>query len=636
MMKNKKQLNNSKYYEVLENYNIQPSSSRNLELKSAKIPFKICFKLAFKNIWKKKFRYLIMLIVCTISLAFLSFTIELNGDKLKQNIFTMIENGYQYTEIKKYIPSNDSSDYYAKYNYGELDNNSYDIIKENLPELTLHKYKNVSIDYAGYYIENKNYFYTGTINTLIEYDETNTYKLLAGRTPKKGTKEIMITDYLISAFKYFNLVPSYNNYEDYLGIYLDLSYYTNYQVVGIIDTNFEKWEKFSRLSKIDDTLKDNYSYTNDFKMMNAVILNEDYFNIEKNTTKDYFNVSSSFALKYIIPENDNSSGKYKSEIDIFTSGRFYSTTVIKNKTNLITPTYINFENKGDINFIQAPKSKFPTSDSEIVLPMYLLNNVYGVEYDFYRQNDLYNIYMKYLYGKEIIIEMTSNEGKTFTKSYTVVGLTNSSYFIMSDNELNNITNKVIGTQESIMVELPDDPNKALTLFKKAYNLKDDAKGIPGYVINVWEYKNDIEAYEVDPFINILSKGGLFVFTVFTIGIMWTIISIEIVDSKKEIGILRSIGLSGTKVSLIFIIQTLFVNLIAYGFAVALATKFIPLYNSTIKDELGKIILYMYTVTYRTPVYLLIFVLIITIVSTILPLIKIMSQKIIDVINEREK
>ena len=41
-------------------------------------------------------------------------------------------------------------------------------------------------------------------------------------------------------------------------------------------------------------------------------------------------------------------------------------------------------------------------------------------------------------------------------------------------------------------------------------------------------------------------------------------------------------------------------------------------------------------TYRSPLYLGLFVLIITIIATFVPLIKIMSQKIINVINEREE
>ena len=53
------------------------------------------------------------------------------------------------------------------------------------------------------------------------------------------------------------------------------------------------------------------------------------------------------------------------------------------------------------------------------------------------------------------------------------------------------------------------------------------------------------------------------------------------------------------------------------------------------DGLGEIHLSMYTLTYRSPLILAIFVLVITLFSTILPLIKIMRKKIIDVINERD-
>lgn len=634
----KKNLNNNDYISVLESYNVNDNIERTLKLKKAKIPLGICLKLAFKNIWKKKFRYLIMLIVCTISLAFLAFTIELNGDPLRQNVYTMVENGYQYTEIKKYVPVEDKSDFYAKYNYGDLPADSYDIIKKGVPELTLHKYEDVNISYAKNYSENKNYFYTGSINTLIEYDETNTYNLLAGRTPTKGTQEIIITDYLVAALKYFDLVPNYNNYEDYLGIYLDLNWNKNYQVVGIIDTNYEKWVKFSRISKIDDTIKDNYSFTNDFKMMNAVILNPEYFAIEQAPTGDSLRLSSTNGFNFLltIPENANSNGEYAVDNNIFTSCVFMSSTVAKESISLNTPEYRDYYNQTNIS---APKSTYPTKDNEIVLPMHVMEQIYNFTYSYYGNNRkiLFDSYMNYVYGKEFKLEIVStNSKKSFTKYFTVVGLTRSETFILSDNTLKELKQQLIGSTESIMVELPKDPAKALSLFKKAYNLRDINEGIPGYVINVWVYQSDIKSYEVDPFINIMSKGGLFVFTIFTIGIMWTIISIEIVDSKKEIGILRSIGLSGTKVSLIFIIQTLFVNLLAYGLAVKVANEVIPMYNSTITDELGKIILYMYTPTYRTPVFLLIFVLVITILSTVLPLIKIMSQKIIDVINEREK
>ena len=100
--------------------------------------------------------------------------------------------------------------------------------------------------------------------------------------------------------------------------------------------------------------------------------------------------------------------------------------------------------------------------------------------------------------------------------------------------------------------------------------------------------------------------------------------------------MRSIGLSGLKVSLIFVIQMFFVNLLAYGASIPLAKLAIDNYGSNITDPLEKVKLSLYTMTYRSPLYLGLFVLIITIIATFVPLIKIMSQKIINVINEREE
>ena len=615
-----------KYVQVLEEKQLDSSSTREIELKKAKIPFKTVLKLAIKNLWKKKFRYLVMLLVCAISLAFLSFTIELNGDPLRQNVFTMVENGYHYTNIKRYVPLEQQDDYYSKYNYGDLPENSYSIIKEGVPELTLHKYEEVEINYAGAYLENKNFFYTGSINSIIKYDSTNTYRLLAGRVPKENTQEILITDYLIASLKYFKLVPSYDNYEDYLGMYLDLNWRHNYKVVGIIDSNYEKWVKFSRISDVDSSIKDNYSFINDFKMMNAVVLTKDYFKLESKPKGSYLRFvehTINLTLKAPYAEHELS----PVSLNVMSS-------VVAQDSSLLTPYSRNESGWYCIN-----ESKMPSSDDEIVIPLYVIEKMFNFKTYGYSNNRLLFSYFNYeTYGRPFILNITSYDGNiTYSKEFKVVGISSESEkFIVTENALSEIESIFFAGYESVMVELPEDPEKALQLFNKAYNLRDEEKGITGYIINVWAYRDDIDSYEVDPFINIISKGGLFVFTVFTIGIMWTIISIEIVDSRKEIGILRSIGLSGVKVSLIFILQTVSVNLIAYAVAVRLAQWFIPLYNSQITDTTGKVILYMYTLTYRTPVFLLIFVLVMTISCTVLPLLKIMRQKIIDVINEREK
>lgn len=580
------------------------------EFKSAHIPFRLCFKLAIKNMWKKKFRFLAILLICGISLAFLSFTIELNGDKLRQNVYTMIENGYQYTDIKQHIPLDKDAikkDYYNKFNAVELSENSYQKIKHDIPELNVHCYEHVTIDYAGKNAENATFFYPGKIQTIIQYDSSNSYQLLAGRLPKENAKEILITDYLVAAFNHFNVMVNNGTYYDYLYKYIDLNLEKDYQIVGIINTNYEKWLHLTnpQITEINPEEKENYSFLNDFVVMNSIVIPNPYFNKEK--------VDLSGNLVFTKNGVNRSEWLLTSETD--TDIRTYNPDELVFRKDGLGIAYRYSYFYGVV----------PTQDNEIAIPKQWVKPLFDIEFGNIRRNDWENK----IRGQKISLTLTSADHiHTVTKEFTVVGIVNSeSKCLVTESLYNELQNTFSQTIERVLTELPTNPTNAYKLFNKAYH--------KGYVINVWAYQEDIESYMVDPFISIVSKAGLFVFAAFTMGIMWTIITIEIVDSKKEIGILRSIGLSGIKVSFIFIIQTLIINILAYILSIFLAKYAIEWYNVGITDQLNVISLYMYTITYRTPLYLFLFVILMTLISTCLPLYKIMSQKIIDVINERE-
>lgn len=583
-----------------------------IKFKAAHIPLRVCLKLALKNIWKKKFRFLVIIIICCISLAFLSFTIELNGDKIRQNTYTMIENGYNYTTIKKASPiKTKNNSIYDKYSSTELSLNSYSTIKKELPELVIHKYEDIDYHYAKNDDDISTEFFTGHISTLIEYDSSNSYTLLAGRLPKENSKEILITDYVVEAFNYFNTFFENGTIYDYLGKYLDLNIEKGYQIVGIVKTNFSNWYSYTGFQNVDIDYEDkrNYAFYNDLKMMNAIIITSSYFTIEKQNISGNITFTSN-------EENRSTWIVNASTSNIQKNYRPISLTFRKDDLSI----YIRRNYRYDYTTF----GNVPKNEDEIAIPFSWAEEIYGYN----PTTDGYDKWQYNILNSNITIAITpSHNNSSFSKTFKVVGIINSDDKVLVHKDVYDTLKDYTQENEKIITELPKNGNKAYNLFKKAYK--------KGYVINVWEYRTDIDSYTVDPFINIISKAGLIVFVAFTIGIMWTVITIEIVDSKKEIGILRSIGLSGIKVSIIFIIQALFVTLIAYGFSIFLAKYVISVYNSGITDELNLISLYMYTLTYRTPVYLLIFVILITFISTCIPLYKIMSQKIIDVINERE-
>lgn len=586
---------------------------RNLYLQKAKTPYKTIFKLAFKNMWIKKLRYLLIFIISTISLVFLSFAIELNGDKLYQNVYTTVNNNVTYTDIYQYHPTEStekSNDFYAKYEMGELMNGAYNAIKQFAPDITMHKYQSVSINYSKYNIEKYNFLYKGTIDTVIYFDPTNTYNLLAGQLPNVEAPEILITDYLLDAFKHFGIVDINTNIYNIINKHIDLGYNVSFKVVGVIGTNYNKWHHLSRLPKsyvLDTYDKSMQGFSYDFLVMNSIIVGSKYYN-------------------YIQTDS------------------FQNSKITINNFELQESALVSYENQAIL------LGNAPSTANEILIPFSLAERMLNFTYPWWaNRNDAERLYylesniLNSSSDRYLNVSTSCNKIETETGSFEVsangsfkiVGVTSSRDFVLSRKGFDSyneavMTSKSSNDDEKIIIELPKNPAKALSQFNKLYNT--DYR----FIINVFNYKDTIESYNVDPMIEFASTGGLVVFALLAIGIMWTIISIEIVDSKKEIGIMRSIGLNGFKVSLIFIIQALFVNILSYLASLPLANEVIKWYGSTITNSLNEIELSMYTLTYRSPIILFVFIISITLISAFIPLIKIMSKKIINVINERDE
>lgn len=599
------------------NPSLASTNVEKLELKKASVPLKTSIKLSLKNVWKKRFRFLVMTIICALSLAFLSFTLELSDDKLRQNIYTAVDAGYTYTTIQKATQLPDDyikTSFYDDYIGNSLPLNSYELIKDEYPELTVHQYQNVNINLVGLDDERADNFYRGVVEYLVKYDDTNNYQLVAGREPVDGAHEILITDYLASMFMYYNLYGEVNSINDYIGKYIQLSSSSYYKITGIIEADYQKWSSFSKEENVDTSYKLNYPYANHYKMMNAIYLTTSDFNVEKTLNNpsavklnDYM---EDFVIKYSTNSADVKEYQFTTDEQILIQ--------------------VQWQRWGRL--IKQNIGRMPASENEVVIPLDLARTLFtGISLNIGNAQLFYNEFLTYINNKTITLSIINNTtGETENKEYKVVGLTNNTNTIMTvDQSINNLFQFFNEQNEFLMAELPSDKVEAYNLFQKVYDNGD------GYILDVWAYRNDIDSFTIDPFIDLLSKVGLFVFAVFTIGILWTIITIDIVDSKKEIGIFRSIGLSGFKVSLIFIFQTLIVCLIAYGISLFAGNYAINLYNSTLMDDLNLIHLSMYMMTYRSPIFLIIFLAVITTVAMFVPLYKIMSQKIIDVISERD-
>ena len=399
-----------------------------LELKKAKVPLKSCLKLSLKNMWKKKIRYLVMFIICALSLTFFSVTIELNGEKLRQNVFTMIENGYRYTDIYEHVELTKDEikeNEYNKYAYTALSGNSLVKIKDSVNNITIHEYKPVSIYYNELNIENANYFYTGYINSIIRYDESNNYELVAGRLPKEDTKEILITDYLVAAFEYFNMYPSCNNIYDYLNIRLNLVHHEDYVVVGILKTNYTQWTHFATVETIEVDNKENYSFTNDFIFMNSVILTGKYFDIEKigkssamgfnNSNTGASNSTARWTFSIKDPSNPSKTKSYGYLVE---DGTQTKTSYAVSSTNLDLIKKNEWDN--------STFGRYPQNENEIVISYRLISQLFGYNWTYtggeYRSWDEYRNHRDWwaqINGTQITLTLTgyANNPQNYEKTY---------------------------------------------------------------------------------------------------------------------------------------------------------------------------------------------------------------------------
>ncbi len=583
-----------------------------LKLTKVSTPIATSIKLAFKNINHKKFRFILMTLICALSLAFFSFTIELNDDPIRQNVYTSVDNNYLYADLleKSELPEDYvKNSIYDDYIGTQLPNNSYETIKEKIPSLTVHEYKNVSVNYADHSSQVDSFF-TGELSYLTKFDSRNSYKLLYGRTPVEGKKELMITDFIAESFIRMNYLQEAKSYSDFIGRYIKVATDDYYKIVGIIDTNFEKYTHFSKQEMIDDTSKLNYAFFNEYKMMNTIYLCNDDFLKESNV---------------ISKKIDLTDVTYNVQLRSKTSSSINNSIVVTD--DLEVKSVISDRKDENGAFISRNIGRSVNHDNyEIVVPYNVLVNLFGLTSREPTSYQEYNRSWSRL-NKNIKLSVSNNVGDVETIDVTIVGVTqlNSNYISVS-NKVMEFLFQNISNSSYLLAEVSQFEDDAYDQFLTAYE--------EGYILDLFAYRADIDSYEISPFVNLLSKAGLFVFAVFTIGILWTIISLDIVDQKKEIGTFRSIGLSGFRVSLLFIFQTLIVSIISYVIALFVGNYAINIFNSTIYDTENIIHLSMYMMTYRSPIFLLVFLLVITSLALFLPLYKIMSQKIIDVINER--
>jgi len=570
------------------------------ELERVSVPFKTTVKLAIKSMVRKRIRFLAMAIITGISLAFLSFMLELRDDPLKQNIHTSVNNGYVYAEIRKKreirgTGNGSSGDYYDQFYAVAPPLGEYDIITTLFPDYNIHHFKTTQIDLAGMAIENNDFFYKGSITSIVRYRNENRFDLLMGRIPTTGEKEVLITDYVASMLIHYRKIPGVETFFDLVNRRIDLNVHSQYKIVGILRTNFEKYTHLSNLGYSPVQERTYLAYESDFRFMNSIVIPDPFFTDE-----------SDFITPNVTMTRDNTASIYLNN-DYYTFLKLY-------------------DNSRDVPDLLY--GRLASSPGEVVIDGALAKNLFAPRLNLNSPGSLFNDWRWRINNQTItlLINPINDLSAKIEVTLRVVGMTASGGMGLHTFDYDEAYTRIIQSSEEIITELPKNGFDAHKMFLSL--AKED------YILDVWAFRELIDTFSIDSFILLASQVGLFVFATFSIGILWTIITLEIVDSKKEIGILRSLGLGGRKVSILFVFEVVVIGLIALAFAYFTSNHAIETFNNTLYDDFRLINLTMYTRNPLSILYLAGFLFITSGLAIFFPIFQISKQKIIDVINER--
>lgn len=563
---------------VIEDKQINKISTSNsigqLQLDCKKLNIRESFSLANKITYKKRKRLLFLIIFSIVSL--LTFSVGLNfslldTDKVAFN--TYIDNEVQEVIIDEPRGCNNG-----------LSDGLLDTLIESYPGMTFSNiYKLIATDAFNFFNllmePNYNYdnferFYMTDISYLSIVDSYEGNLLFGSKTLENN--EIMITDYQANVLKYYSTID-FKELSELEGYTINMNGH-DIVIKSIIDTDYEDY-----LNYVND----------DFSMTN-------YKDLE-------YKVNHQFTTIYM---NEHTFSLLSIPID--TKG----IKINGEDERIISKTF--FERNSNIEVI----GELPNAGNEIVIPY---------KYYYESMSEFTEEELATFIGNGIELSLSNEDGDlSLTKMYKIVGIFNSynESIILSNEEMYNVS-RDLGGQNDI-----ESKKLIMAKFSNAEESINFLEFIDNSELVLKSYISDNIMWATN-FVNILSRLvlytsiGLFIFAILLI---YYFVSTNIEDNMNVIGVLRSLGGTRKDVFIIYVIKNFVLSfLISIGTIVflCLANMYLNNYINATLSDINIIYLNPLTVPVVLFMSLLLFI-----VSSTIPQIKLWRKSLIDIIYGR--
>lgn len=579
----------------------------------AHIKLSECVKMAFQNFKRKKNRFIALILISIASL----YLFSLGWLFSTINVPSIVANNSNDLNLPiSYIYSPNKEGYY----------NSKNVITEE-ERLNLEEKNGVKFSYSiptiVYYAnpsgDSSSIFAMNYFSGMVEVEDAKELNFkVEGKSNPTGN-EILITDYAASELIRNGYVGKkggvlstlfLNENSEILNTSIALitndGNYRYFEIVGIIDTDFEKYQHL-----ISKNLTAAYL---DNESMNFQILKDNVYSM--------IYVGNDFIQNNAVLTNQYFQG------DIYINFEFIYNEYIYDNSFIFNYESKNVENNlikklEDVDAYEVKWGKIPEilEDNQIILPYsYVANYVDG----YYESID---DFMSQVNVKDFTYEKYSDYGTAshlISENIEIVAVVDygnsyygESYLVVSDELYSTFINKVHSVQFTDLVfALPASKDVAQNLLISLYEAGYDI----GSVVEVDSMVEDL----VDVIGPILMGVSIF-FALFAFLIVFNFISASVKSRKKEVGILRSMGARNKDILKIFGTE-----IFIMGVIITLIT--LIFINSTISG-INEIIAGIISLTIFKELFIFLVCLLFLIIASIIPLIRILKHNPIDAIRK---
>lgn len=634
---------------VSDTKKVVSKNQKEFKLIKAKLPMRYSLRMGFENLFHKKIKLLISIILITLCLTCLGIMFSATTfDMVEEHINTLqknkeyeisVSNYEKYQDMEALMKRSLSEEVYTEFvtlrKTKELNDS---IIKEAEEKTGLNWYKENIIyqNSTQVYIKLANssqtlYYSEFLLPTFIETNENDVIDNLLGSMPK-ASDEIVISSYIadniikngIYLKKENNISPIYkpNSYEQIIkeSKYIQIENLNKaVKIVGIIEFDLENYEELKTITwdEYMESLEYDTIY-NEFvnsKAYNRIYVNNDFIsnqelkenNILKDTTKIQYNgnISVIEQASYLINDLEYYDGN----------------KIVKNKDIADNEVIIDLNVLNDIT----------NGDYQKKLENYINNNYFSEYYsvenfskEYIKNNKIIGSNIKSGITKEKIVKSLDNYVDYKIKGIVLSESLINQIYLSKNILINNLPKSVSSTSMFTVAKTPEEMRSVFSIYPIDKS----------YTISTTKYSDSlIECTTYIYMIKLVGKYGSVFFLVLSLFIIINFISTSISYRKKEIGILRALGCKGKDVLKMFINEMIILITTCLLFANIFINKVVLLFNGTISGYIKKDINFL-VYSNKEFMYLIGIILIMVLVSSILPIAKLTRTKPIDTILDK--